>query len=132
MNETDDEYGSLLRRVPADAIERRTDSVKPKGLRLRTSQLERALSFYDSSHALPADVLVGAPRLGWGVISIEATELVALGFSLSANPDTSDVLVGRAHIDAMPPDYDEDGQVPHDLLLKLAAAARWVIRPGGV
>jgi hypothetical protein len=75
------------------------------------------------------DVLAAAPAPDWGIVVTTVGQLRALGFKVSSEP-VADQPLGDAHVSIEPPDYDEDGQIPLELLTLLANEAEWLVRPG--
>lgn len=111
------------------AVQKATGRIKPVAFNLRTQHFERSLSFYDANLTTAVQLLGEAPGIGWGVLSISAGTLRGLGFKVFLDADLDDLALGNAHVSAMPPIYDVDGQIPQDVRVALAMVSQWVIRP---
>ena len=113
----------LVRRIAPRAVESKTGRINAIAFNLRPAKGERELSFYDAAHVAYADILRNAPGDGWLVASIEAAALIELDFAVRFDDDAMDDLLGKHHVSARPPAYDDEGQIPLELRARIAAAA---------
>ena len=117
----------LLRRVINRGLER-DGSIKAICFNLRVKQEEKSLSFYRAGSFEPAALLAAPGSLpGMGVVSIRVAQVEEVGFGVTEETDEADPVFGQYHVAAVPPEYDDDGQIPLDLRISLASKAVVVI-----
>jgi hypothetical protein len=122
----DDEM--LLRRAAPRSLQPATGAVRHTAFQLRAQRGERSLSFYAASRCDAQELLSRAPGPGWGLVQVPVGQLRSIGFSVTSDM-AADATLGRAHVSVMPPEYDEDGQIPMALRLAIAAASQWLVQP---